>query len=64
MGWKVQLTDPDHIIWIEVCKTLMGVSVLGRDDLTCAKNFNLAALRDQQQHTKEEGDDKDDADKS
>ena len=47
-GWKVQLTDPDHVIWIEVCKNLMGVSVFGRDDVNVAKNFNLAELRDKQ----------------
>lgn len=55
-GWKVQLTDPDYIIWIEVCKTLMGVSVLTRDDVNVAKNFNLAELRDRHQHTGHDGD--------
>ena len=58
MGWKVKLTDPDHVVWIEVCKNLMGVSVLGRDDVALAKNFNLAELRDQQQQHAGEGADK------
>ena len=61
-GWKVQLIDPDHIIWIEICKNLMGVSILGHDDVKLAKKFNLAALRDEQQHTKEDGGDDDDDD--
>ena len=45
-GWKVQLEDSDFVVWIEVCKTLMGVSVLRREDVTVAKNFNLAELRE------------------
>lgn len=62
-GWKVQLNDPDFVIWIEVCKTLMGVSVLERSDINVAKNFNLAELRDKQagNDTDSDGDDTDDA---
>lgn len=48
MGWAVQLKDPDYIVHIEVCKTLMGISVFRRDDVNLAKNFNLAELRDKE----------------
>jgi tRNA(Ser,Leu) C12 N-acetylase TAN1 len=28
-GWKVQLTNsPDYTIWVEICKTLVGISIL------------------------------------
>jgi tRNA(Ser,Leu) C12 N-acetylase TAN1 len=45
-GWTVQLKDSDFAVWVEVCKSLMGVSLLTRHDLGLAKNFNLAELRD------------------
>ena len=45
-SWTVQLKDPDVVVWIEVCKTLMGISLLTQDDVNVAKNFNLAELRD------------------
>lgn len=55
-GWTVQLEDPDHVIWIEICKTLMGVSLLDRHTLHAAKNFNIAELRDRQAEGKAEED--------
>jgi tRNA acetyltransferase TAN1 len=44
-NWKVQLANPDYMIWIEVCKTLMGISVLPHDIVQLAKNLNMAELR-------------------
>ena len=43
-GYKftVNLSDPDFSIRIEVCKTLVGVSILPREKWY--KNFNLAEL--------------------
>ena len=43
-GYKftVNLSDPDFWIRIEVCKTLVGVSILPREEWY--KNFNLAEL--------------------
>ena len=42
--YRINLTDPDFAIRIEVCKTFCGVSILPRQKWY--KNFNLAELVD------------------
>ena len=53
--WKVDLTDPDYTVWIEVCKTLCGISVVPRKYLAMAPKFNIAALRDKSQGADDDG---------
>ena len=45
--WKVNLSDPDFTILIEVCKNIAGISVIPSSHLrsTSTRNFNLAELR-------------------
>jgi tRNA(Ser,Leu) C12 N-acetylase TAN1 len=57
-GWTVQLKDSDFCVWVEVCKSLMGVSLLTRQDLGLARNFNLAELRDKHGEEDDEDDGK------
>jgi tRNA(Ser,Leu) C12 N-acetylase TAN1 len=56
-GWTVQLKDSDFCVWVEVCKSFMGVSLLTRQDLGLARNFNLAELRDKHGEEDDEDDD-------
>jgi tRNA(Ser,Leu) C12 N-acetylase TAN1 len=42
--WTVQLTDPDFTIWIEICKTLAGISILPAKYLH-PRNFNMVEWR-------------------
>jgi tRNA acetyltransferase TAN1 len=55
-GWTVQLKDSDFCVWVEVCKSFMGVSLLTRQDLGLARNFNLAELRDKHGEVNDEDD--------
>lgn len=47
--WKVHLKDPDVKIWVEICRTTVGVSVFRVSSSTilrtCGSNFNLAEVR-------------------
>ena len=45
--WKVDLSDPDFTILVEVCKNIAGVSVIssGEQLNTSTRKFNLAELR-------------------
>jgi len=47
--WKVNLSEPDYTITVEVCKNIAGISVLpGKTVLkTSTRKFNLAELRTQ-----------------
>jgi THUMP domain len=42
--WTVQLTNPDYTIWIEICKTLAGISILPFGHLH-PRNFNMVEWR-------------------
>ena len=42
--WTVDLTNPDFTIWIEICKTLAGVSILPAKHLH-PRNFNMVEWR-------------------
>lgn len=44
--WKVNLKSPDYTVWIEICKTLCGISIVPNMYLTITPNFNLAEFRD------------------
>jgi tRNA(Ser,Leu) C12 N-acetylase TAN1 len=55
--WKVDLKRPDYTVWVEVCKTLCGISIVPRQYLEVAPNFNMAELRDQQQSSRRDDDD-------
>jgi len=46
--WKVNLSDPDFTVFVEICTTVAGVSVIGRDLLKNSIKFNYAAARDAQ----------------
>lgn len=47
-GWKVNLKSPDYTFWIEICKTICGISIVPNKYLEIAPNFNIAELRDKQ----------------
>ena len=51
--WKVDLTNPDYTVWIEVCRTLCGVSIVPSKYLAATPKFNIAELRDQSQRGKD-----------
>lgn len=44
--WKVNLRQPDYTIWVEICKTLTGVSVFPSSVQNMSRNFNLAEIRE------------------
>lgn len=44
-GWTVDLTNPDVTIWVEVCKSICGISILSRKMLEIAPNWNMAEIR-------------------
>jgi tRNA acetyltransferase TAN1 len=43
--WRVDLTNPDVTIWVEVCKSICGISVFSKKTLELAPNWNIAELR-------------------
>lgn len=43
--WTVDLRQPDYTVIIEICKTLVGVSILSGSYLSVVRNFNLAEIR-------------------
>lgn len=43
--WKVNLNQPDYTIWIDICKTVAGVSIIPASQLH-PKNFNVAERKD------------------
>jgi tRNA(Ser,Leu) C12 N-acetylase TAN1 len=45
--WKVNLRQPDYTVWIEICKTLTGVSIFPSSVQNMSRNFNLAEIREQ-----------------
>jgi tRNA acetyltransferase TAN1 len=45
--WKVDLENADYTIWVEICQTLCGISVI--KNVKAFSNFNLVAVREQQQ---------------
>jgi tRNA(Ser,Leu) C12 N-acetylase TAN1 len=44
--WKVNLRQADYNIWIEICKTLTGVSIIPSSFQSMSRNFNLAEIRE------------------
>jgi tRNA acetyltransferase TAN1 len=42
--WTVNLTKPDYTIWIDICKTVAGISII-HDMHLFPKNFNLVEHR-------------------
>jgi hypothetical protein len=42
---SVNLRQPDYTVWIEICKTLTGVSIFRVQCRTCHGDFNLAEIR-------------------
>jgi tRNA acetyltransferase TAN1 len=44
--WTVNLRQPDYTVWIEICKTLTGVSILPSSVQNMSRNFNLAEIRE------------------
>ena len=43
-NWKVDLKDPDATIWVEICQSICGISVLPSSLTKTANNFNLQAI--------------------
>ncbi|GAX13059.1 tRNA acetyltransferase TAN1 [Fistulifera solaris] len=43
--WRVDLTNPDVTVWVEVCKSICGISVFSKETLELAPNWNIAELR-------------------
>ncbi|GAX11065.1 tRNA acetyltransferase TAN1 [Fistulifera solaris] len=43
--WRVDLTSPDVTVWVEVCKSICGISVFSKETLKLAPNWNIAELR-------------------
>ena len=44
--WKVDLGNPDYTFWIEACKSICGISIIPREALKTAPNFNIAEMRE------------------
>jgi tRNA acetyltransferase TAN1 len=44
--WKVNLRQPDYTVWVEICKTLTGVSIFPSSVQNMSRNFNLAEIRE------------------
>jgi tRNA(Ser,Leu) C12 N-acetylase TAN1 len=43
--WKVDLKSPDVVVWVEICSTLAGLSIVPSVELREAYHFNLLRAR-------------------
>ena len=43
--WKVHLSKPDYTIWIDICKTVAGISIIPDMQSLFPRNFNLVEHR-------------------
>ena len=43
--WSVDLTKPDVTVWVEVCKSICGISIFSSHKLEVAPNWNVAEMR-------------------
>lgn len=44
--WSVDLTTPDVTVWLEVCKSICGISLFSKETLELSPNWNVAEIRD------------------
>jgi tRNA(Ser,Leu) C12 N-acetylase TAN1 len=43
--WRVDLADPDVVVWVEICSTLAGLSIVPARAAREAFHFNLLRAR-------------------
>jgi tRNA(Ser,Leu) C12 N-acetylase TAN1 len=43
--WRVDLADPDVVVWVEICSTLAGLSIVPARAARGAFHFNLLRAR-------------------
>jgi tRNA(Ser,Leu) C12 N-acetylase TAN1 len=44
-NWKVDLRQPDVVVWVEICTNLAGLSIVPSSSLREAFQFNLLQAR-------------------